>query len=51
MKVGDLIQHLVIGSCGIVQHVHGFCRITVLWRDGTRCDTWEKDVEVISESR
>lgn len=51
MKVGDLIRHLVIDSCGIIQRVHGFNRITVLWHDGTRCDTWEKDVEVISETR
>lgn len=51
MKAGDLIRHLVVDIYGIVQNVHGFNRITVLWRDGTRCDTWEKDIEVISESR
>ena len=51
MKVGNLIRHLVIDIYGVIQHVHGFGRITVLWTDGTRCDTWHKDIEVISEGR
>ena len=46
-----MIRHLVINDYGIVQHVHGYGRITVLWIDGTRCDTWQKDVEVINENR
>jgi len=55
VKVGDLVRHIFYRDgwtrVGVIQRVHGFNRITVLWRDGTIGSSFETSVEVISESR
>ena len=55
MKIGDLVKFDSNGMIGLLLYKHYMPEdkilFKVLWRDGTKSNRWDDELEVISASR